>query len=73
MQPRTDSNSVVVGIAEANTPPTGTDNSFAILETDVHVFQAADFGFFDAEDGTALTEVQVSVPSSGEGRCSSMS
>jgi hypothetical protein len=66
-QPLADTGSSVVVTAEENTPPSGADNSFDILDDplDPYVFQVADFGFSDI-DGHELTTVFVTeLPTSG--------
>ena len=44
-----------------NTPPTGTDATFAIAEDGSRAFSAADFGFSDADAGQTFANLRIDV------------
>jgi uncharacterized delta-60 repeat protein len=58
--------STTVNITLTNDTPTGTNGKAFVQKNSIYALHASDFGFFDAEDGKALSAVQISsLPAKG--------
>ena len=59
-------NTITINVTSVNNAPSSADKAITLNEDASHIFEAADFGFADADDGDALDRVRiVTLPGAG--------
>src|SRR5207302_9046126 len=58
-------NTLTINVNAVNDPPSGTDNTKAILEDHTYTFATCDFGFSDPVDGNNFPAVEITTISAG--------